>query len=322
MKAIVYTEYGSPDVLEIQELEKPTPRPNEVLVKVQAASINSWDWDLLRGKPFLVRLIDGAFFKPKYKILGADVAGKVEAVGSNVKQFQPGDEVFGDLCESGWGGLGEYVCVSENVLALKSGLMTFEQAAAIPQAGVMALLGVRDLGVVQTGQRVLINGAGGGTGTFAVQMAKAFGAEVTGVDSRQKFDIMRSIGADHVIDYTQEDFTKNGQHYDLILDVVGSHSIFDYKRALSPGGKYLMFGGSTGLIFQTLILGTLISITGSRKMGVLAHKPNKGLDDINKLFESGQVIPVIDSRYPLDEAAAAFRHFGEGHARGKVIITL
>ncbi|MBL4733801.1 MAG: NAD(P)-dependent alcohol dehydrogenase [Flavobacteriales bacterium] len=322
MKAIVYTQYGSPDVLELQEIEKPIPKTNEVLVKVQAASINSWDWELLRGKPFLVRLIYGSFFKPKYKILGADVAGRVEVVGSNVKQFQPGDEVFGDLCESGWGGLGEYVCVCENALALKSGRMTFDQAAAIPQAGVLALQGIGDYGMVQPGQKVLINGAGGGTGTFAIQMAKAFGAEVTGVDSAKKFETMRSIGADHVIDYTQEDFTKSGQLYDLILDVVGYHSIFDYKRALNAGGMYFMIGGSTSLIFQTLILGTLISITGSRKMGVLAHKPNKGLNDINKLFESGQVIPVIDSRYPLDEAAAAFRHFGEGHAKGKVIITL
>jgi len=253
VKAIVYTKYGPPDVLELKEVEKPTPKDNEVLIKVHAASVNSWDWDLLRGTPFLNRL--GGLLKPKYKILGADIAGRVEAVGRNVKRFQPGDEVFGDLSECGWGGFAEYVCARENALALKPASMTFEEVAAVPQAAVMALQGLRDKGQIQPGQKVLINGAGGGVGTFAVQIAKSFGAEVTGVDSTRKLDMMRSIGADQVIDYTREDFTKSGQRYDLILDVVAYRSIFDYKRALSPKGIYVFVGGSMAAAFQAVFLG-------------------------------------------------------------------
>lgn len=323
MKAIVYHKYGSPDVLELKEVEKPTPRDNEVLVKVHAASVNSWDWDLLTGT-FQGRL--GAFRKPKYKILGADIAGKVEAVGSNVKQFQPGDEVFGDISgfrARDWGGFAEYVCASENILALKPASMTFEEAAAVPQAGVLALQGLRDKRQIQPGQKVLINGAGGGVGTFAVQMAKLYGAEVTGVDSTKKLDMLRSLGADHVIDYTQEDFTKNGQRYDFILAVVGNRSIFDYNQALSPKGIYVMVGGSTALIFQLLFLGSWISMTGRKKMTILAHKPNKkDLTFMTELFEAGKVVPVIDKCYPLSEVPEALRYFGEGHAQGKVIITM
>jgi len=321
MKAIVYTKYGSPDVLQLKEVEKPTPKDNEVLIKVHAASINSWDWELLRGKPFVNRLLFG-LLKPKIKILGADIAGRVEAVGRNVKQFQPGDEVFGDLCECGWGGFAEYVCARENALALKPASMTFEEVAAVPQAAVMALQGLRDKGQIQPGQKVLINGAGGGVGTFAVQIAKSFEAEVTGVDSTRKLDMLRSIGADQVIDYTQEDFTKSGQRYDLILDVAAYHSIFDYKRALSPKGIYVMVGGSSARIFQVMFLGPLISMTGSKKLGILAHKPNKGLDFMKELFEAGKVVPVIDRRYPLSEVPEALRHFGEGHAKGKLVINL
>ncbi len=321
MKAIVYERYGSPDVLQLKEVAKPTPKDNEVLIKVHAASINSWDWELLRGKPFVNRLLFG-LLKPKIKILGADIAGRVEAVGRNVKQFQPGDEVFGDLCECGWGGFAEYVCARENALALKSASMTFEEVAAVPQAAAMALQGLRDKGQIQPGQKVLINGAGGGVGTFAVQIAKSFEAEVTGVDSTRKLDMLRSIGADQVIDYTQEDFTKSGQRYDLILDVAAYHSIFDYKRALSPKGIYVMVGGSSARIFQTIFLGPLISMTGSKKLGILAHKPNKGLDFMKELFEAGKVVPVIDRRYPLSEVPEALRHFGEGHAKGKLIINL
>lgn len=321
MKAIVYERYGPPDVLQLKEVEKPTPKDNEVLIKVHAASINSWDRELLRGKPFVNRLLFG-LLKPKIKILGADIAGRVEAVGRNVKQFQPGDEVFGDLCECGWGGFAEYVCARENALALKPASMTFEEAAAVPQAAVMALQGLRNKGQIQPGQKVLINGAGGGVGTFAVQIAKSFEAEVTGVDSTRKLDMLRSIGADQVIDYTQEDFTKSGQRYDLILDVAAYHSIFDYKRALSPKGIYVMVGGSSARIFQTIFLGPLISMTGSKKLGILAHKPNKGLDFMKELFEAGKVVPVIDRRYPLSEVPEALRHFGEGHAKGKVVITV
>ncbi len=320
MKAIVYEKYGPPNVLELKEVEKPTPKDNEVLIKVHAVAINDWDWGLLRGKPFVNRLIFG-LLKPK-KILGSDIAGKVVVVGRNVKQFQPGDEVFGDISGCGWGGFAEYVCARDNALALKPASMTFEEAAAVPQAAVLALQGLRDKGQIQPGQKVLINGAGGGAGTFAVQIAKSFGAEVTGVDSTSKLDMMRSIGADHVIDYTQEDFTKNGQRYDLILDVAAYHSIFDYKRALSPKGIYVMVGGSTVVANQVMFLGLLISMTGSKKMGLLMHKPNKDLAFMKELLEAGKVVPVIDRRYPLREVAEALRYFGEGHARGKVVITL
>ncbi|MCH8089835.1 MAG: NAD(P)-dependent alcohol dehydrogenase, partial [Chloroflexi bacterium] len=252
MKAIVYHKYGLPDVLGFEEVEKPTPRDDEVLVKVHAASINSWDWDLLRGRP-VVRM--WGLFKPKYTIPGSDIAGRVEAVGRKVKQFQPGDEVYGDLSGCGWGGFAEYVCGRENALALKSTSMTFEEAAAVPQAGLLALQGLRDKIEIRPGHKVLMNGAGGGVGTFAIQIAKNLGAEVTGVDSARKFDMIRSLGADHVIDFAIEDFTKNGQQYDLILDVVASRSMFDYKRALSPHGTYVMIGGSGARILQVMLLG-------------------------------------------------------------------
>ncbi|MFC1941342.1 NAD(P)-dependent alcohol dehydrogenase [Chloroflexota bacterium] len=320
MKAILCTKYGPPDVLQLKEVEKPTPKDNEVLVKIHAASVNDWDWGLLIGKPFVNRLLFG-LLKPK-KILGCDIAGLVEAVGRNVKQLQPGDEVFGDISGCGFGGFAEYVCARENALALKPASMTFEEAAAVPQAALLALQGLRDKGQIQPGQKVLINGAGGGAGTFAVQIAKSFRAEVTGVDSTSKLDMMRSIGADHVIDYTQEDFTKNGQRYDLILDVAAYHSIFDYKRALSPKGIYVMVGGSSARIFQVMFLGPWISMTGSKKIGVLMHKPNKDLAFMKELLEAGKVVPVIDRRYPLSEVAEALRYFGAGHAQGKVVITL
>jgi len=320
MKAIVYTKYGPPDVLELKEVERPASKDNEVLVKVHAASVNDWDWGLLRGKPFMNRI--GGLLRPKYKILGADIAGRVEAVDKNVKQFQPGDEVFGDISGCGFGGFAEYVCARENALVLKPASMTFEEAAAVPQAAILALQGLRGKRQIQSGQKVLINGAGGGAGTFAVQIAKSFGAEVTGVDSTRKLDIMRSIGADHVIDYTKEDFTKSGQRYDLILDMAAYHSIFDYKRALSPKGIYVMVGGSMFRFSQVMFLGPLISMTTSKKMGILAHKPNKDLAFMKELLEAGKVVPVIDRRYPLSEVAEALRYFGEGHARGKVVITV
>ena len=319
MKAIVYTKYGPPDVLQLKEVEKPTPKDNEVLVKIHAASINSWDWGLLRGTPFMNRLVFGVL-KPKTKILGCDIAGRVEAVGRNVKQFQPGDEVFGDISGCGMGGFAEYVCARENVLAPKSASMTYEQAAAVPQAAVLALQGLRK-GQIQPGQKVLINGAGGGVGTFGVQIAKSFGAEVTGVDSTGKLDMVRSIGADQVIDYTKEDFTKSGRRYDLILDVVVYRSIFDYKRALSPKGIFVMIGGSIPRVF--LIALTAPLITRSKKLVILAHKPNsKDLIFMNDLFEAGKVAPVIDRRYPLSEVAEALRYFGKGHVQGKVVITV
>jgi len=320
MKAIVCTEYGPPEVLQFEEVAKPTPKEDEVLVKVHAASVNYIDWQILRGESFFLRLTTGGLLKPKHKILGDDIAGQVEAVGRNVKQFQPGDEVFGI---SNFDAFAEYVCVPENALALKPASMTFEEAAAVPEAAIPALQGLRDHGQIQPGQMVLINGASGGVGTFAVQIAKSFGAEVTGVCSTRKLDMVRSIGADHVIDYTQEDFTQNGQRYDLILANAGDRSIFDYKRALSPEGIYVCTGGSLAQYFQATLLGPLISMTGSKKLGSMLAKPNqKDYVFLIELFEAGKVVPVIDRCYPLSEVPEALRYYGEGHARGKVVITV
>ena len=322
MKASVLTKYGSPDFFELKEVEKPIPNDNEVLVKVFASSINSWDWEIMIAKPFVNRLMVGLLKPTRIKILGCDIAGRIEAVGKNIKQFQPGDEVYCDLSGCGWGGYAEYVCAPENALILKPSCLTFEQAAAVPQAALLALQGLRDKGKIQPGQKVLINGASGGVGSFAVQMAKFFGAEVTGVCCTQKMDFVFSMGADLVIDYSQEDFTKNGQHYDLILDVRGSHSIFDYKRSLSPKGKYVMAGGSSALINQVMFLGPFISLFGNKKMGLLLHKANKGLNFMNHLLETGKVVPVIDKVYPLSDVAQALRYYEEGHTKGKVVITL
>jgi NADPH:quinone reductase-like Zn-dependent oxidoreductase len=330
MKAIVCTKYGPPDVLQLKEVEKPTPKEDEVLVRVHASSLNGADLETLRGD-FIVRMV--APLRPTYKILGTDIAGRVEAVGRNVKQFQPGDEIWADLTEYGWGALAEYVCVPEDALRPKPPSMTFEEAAAYPQAAVLALQNLREapMGIrpeykrpIQPGQKVLINGAGGGVGTFAVQIAKHFGAEVTGVDSTMKLDKLRSIGADQVIDYTQEDFTKSGQRYDLIVDVVAYRSIFAYRRALNPGGICVFVGGSTAGIFQAMFLGPLISRTGSNKMGIVMWKPNKKEDlaFLEELFEAGNVVPVIDKRYPLSEVPEALRYLEEEPHLGKIVITV
>ncbi len=320
MKAMVYERYGSPDVLELKELDKPTPKDDEVLIKVHAVSINDWDWGLLQGTPFINRLYFG-LLKPKKKILGSDIAGQIEAIGKNVKQFQPGDQVFGDL-SGDWGGFAEYVCARENALALKPASMTFDEAAAIPQAAMLAIQGLRDKGQIQRGQKLLINGAGGGVGTFAVQIAKLNGVEVTGVDSAGKLDMLRSMGFDHVIDYTQEDFTKNGQCYDLILDVKTNRSIFDYTRALSPNGIYVTVGGFMTRVFQALFLGPWISMISKKKIRIVGLKPNKDLAYINELFEAGKVKPVIDGPYKLSEVPEAIRYFAKGNHKGKIIITL
>lgn len=322
MKAIVATKYGSPDVLNLEEVEKPAPKDNEVLVKVRAASVNAGDWHLLRADPFLARLAFG-LLRPKYKVLGADIAGQVEAVGENVTHFQPGDEVFGDLSGDGFGGFAEYVCASEDTLALKPADTSFEEAAAVPSAAATALQSLRDKGQIQQSHKVLINGASGGVGAFAVQIAKSFGAEVTGVCSTSKLDMVRSIGADHVIDYTQEDFTKNGQRYDLILAANGHHPISDYKRALSPTGTYVMSGGSGAQMFQAMLLGPMISMTGDKKMSNLLKKPNnKDLVVLKELLEAKKITPVIDRTYPLADVPEAIRYLEDGHARGKVVITV
>ena len=324
MKAIVYTQYGSPDVLQLKEVEKPTPRDNEVLLKVYATSVNAGDLHVLRADPFLIRLMGYGLLKPKNKILGAAIAGRIEAIGGNVKQFQPGDDVFGDLSESGKrGGFAEYVCASADALVLKPSRLSFEEAAAVPVAAVTALQGLRDKGHIQAGQKVLINGASGGVGTFAVQIAKSFGAEVTAVCSTSNVDAARSMGADHVIDYTKEDFTQNGQHYDLIVAANGNRSISEYKRALRPNGTYVVTGGSKKQTYQAMLLGPWISMTGTKKMGNLMAKPNtKDLGLVKELLEAGKVIPVIDRRYPLSETAEALRYLEAGRARGKVVITV
>ncbi|WP_247236192.1 NAD(P)-dependent alcohol dehydrogenase [Telluribacter sp. SYSU D00476] len=329
MKAIICPRYGSPDILQLREVPKPVPKGNEVIVRVQAACINSWDWDFLRGKPLLFRLLFG-LRKPKYSILGCDIAGRVEAVGPDVTRLQLGDAVFGDISGCTWGGFAEYVCASEEALALKPAGMTFEQAAATPQAGVLALQGLRYQGQVQPGQRVLIVGAGGGVGTFAIQMAKSMGAEVTAIDSGPKLDRLRALGADHVLDYTQPDFRDtlyySGSHsYDLILDVVGQDSIFDYRHILRPGGRYIMLGGTVRRILQVACFGSLLArrVGPGTMIGILAHKPNRtDLDTLAALFETGQVVPVIDKTYPLPETPDAFRYFGTGNAQGKLVITV
>ena len=317
MKAIVYTKYGSPDVLQLKEVEKPAPKADEVLVKVHAASANPADWHLMRAEPFLARFANG-LLKPKNTRLGADVAGSVEAVGSNVTQFKVGDDVFGEMALDTLGCFAEYVCAPEDLVALKPANLTFEQAAAVPLAAFTALQGLRDKGQIRPGQKVLINGASGGVGTFAVQIAKSFGTEVTGVCSTRNVELVRSIGADHVIDYTQVDFTQNGQQYDLIFDAVGNRSVADIRRALSPTGICSVAGfTSLSRLFQVMLL-------GGKKIGLMetAKTNQKDLLIIKELLETDKVVPVIDRRYPLAETAEAIRYLETGRARGKVIITV
>ena len=320
MRAVVYRQYGLPDVLHVEEVAKPTPREDEVLVKVQAVSLNRSDWEGLLGTPLYARF--GGLRKPGRHILGSDIAGRVDAVGKGGGQFRPGDAVFGDILPR-MGGFAEYVCARERDLALIPAGMSCETAAAIPQAGVIALQGIRDKGRVRPGQTVLINGGGGGAGTFALQLAKLAGAEVTGVDNAGKLDFMRTLGADHVIDYAAEDFTDNGKQYDLILDVIAHRSAYDYARALNPGGSYYCVGGAVATLFQVLLLGPWIQRTKGKKIRILAVQPNqKDLAEVAELCAAGKVAPVIDRRYPLNEVPAALQYLGEGRAKGKVVITL
>ncbi|MFI5179793.1 MAG: NAD(P)-dependent alcohol dehydrogenase [Thermoanaerobaculia bacterium] len=319
MKAISYAEYGSPDVLHLTEVSKPVPTDDEVLIRIRAASLNALDWRLMRGKPFFTRFMMGGLRKPKLTRPGVDLAGEVEAVGKNVTQFKAGDEVFG----VSHGAFAEYVCAVEDRLALKPANISFEDAAAVPLAAITALQGLRDWGRIRRGQKVLVDGASGGVGTFAVQLAKSFGAEVTAVCSTRNVDMARSIGADHVMDYTREDFTRTGQHYDLILAANAYHSIFDYRRALGPDGIYVMAGGGWAQIFQSLFLGPFLSRIGSKKSCFFMAKLNKtDLALLKELLAAGRIVPVIDRRYPLREVAEAIRYLEEGHARGKVVITM
>jgi NADPH:quinone reductase-like Zn-dependent oxidoreductase len=323
MKAFVYEKYGPPDVLQLKEVEKPTPKENDVLVKVHAASLNAGDWHALRGTPFLQRLESG-YPRPKIQILGADAAGVVEAVGANVTGFQPGDEVYADLYWCGFGAFAEYVCVPEKAAALKPANISFEEAAAVPQAAFTALHALRDQGKVQAGKKVLINGASGGVGTFAVQIAKYFSAEVTGVCSTRNLEMVRSIGADRVIDYTQEDFTQNGQSYDLIIDIAANHSLADLKRILNPQGICVVVGFSTLVhMLGVTLLGPWISRRGSKKLGMLMPKEDEtDLKVMKEILETGKVVSVIDRQYTFTEIPEAIRYLEEGHARGKIVITM
>jgi NADPH:quinone reductase-like Zn-dependent oxidoreductase len=320
MKAIVYTQYGPPDVLQLKEVEKPVPKEDEVLVEIHAASVNALDWHVLTADIFVVRLMGMGLLKPKNTRLGADIAGRVETVGRKVEGFQLGDEVFGGISK---GSFAEYAVASESELALKPANLSYEEAAAVPVAAITALQGLRDQGQIQPGQKVLIQGASGGVGTFAVQIAKAFGGEVTAVCSTRNVGQARALGADHVIDYTTQDFTRNGQQYDLILAVNGYHPISAYKRALTPKGIYVMAGGTPAQIFQALLLGPFMSSNSGQKMsGVSAKMKKNDLVYLKELLEAGKIVPAIDRRYPLKETAEALRYLGSGHARGKVVITV
>jgi NADPH:quinone reductase-like Zn-dependent oxidoreductase len=322
MKAVVFTTYGSPDVLQLQDVPMPSVGPNDVLVNVCAASVNAGDWHLVRGDPFVVRLMFG-LRKPKNTRLGVDIAGRVEAAGSNVIQFQPGDEVFGDLSDCGFGAFAEYVSVPEHTLARKPSNVTFEEAAAVPSAALTALQGLSEQGRVQPGQKVLINGASGGVGTFAVQIAKALGAEVTGVCSTRNVEMVRGIGADHVIDYKNEDFTQNGRRYDLILDAAAYRSLSEHRRALTTQGTYVLVGGSTGRLFQVMLIGRVLSREDGQRFATFIKAPNQAnLEFVSELLGTGKIVPVIDRRYPLQEVADAVRYVEDGHAKGKVVVTI
>lgn len=323
MKVMSATRFGTPDVLQLIDMERPTPKANDVLVKVHATSLNKADWFGLTGKTLLVRLAMASLFKPKHAVLGADVAGQVEAVGSSVTQFKPGDHVFGDLSAHSFGGLAEYVCAPATAFALKPASLSFAETAALPMAGGTALQGLRDRGNVHRGQKVLINGASGGVGTFAVQIAKAFGAEVTAVCSTRNVALARSLGADHVIDYTQEDFTILPDRFDLIFAVNGDISLSRYRRLLAPKGTFVVGGGSMSQIFAGMLLGPLQGRLSGKKMGCLMAKPNQAdLVALAELVDAGQVKPVIDRCYPFSDTAEAFRHLGDGHAQGKVVVTI
>lgn len=318
MKAIVLTKYGGPDQLELKEVDKPSPGDGEVLVKVFAVSINDWDWALIQGD-FVNRMLNG-FFRPKRRIFGSDIAGRIEAVGKNVTRFNPGDEVFGDLSGT-WGGFAEYVCAPENALGRKPHTMSFEQAASIPQAAMLAVQGLIDEGRVHPGQTILLNGAGGGVGTFALQILKPLNVEVTAVDSAAKLDMLRSLGAAHAMDFNREDFTRTDKRYDLILDAKTNRSIFRYLRALNPGGKYITVGGDISRLLQAFLCAPLISLFTNKKIGIVALKPNKDLDYMIKLFESGQVRPIIDGPYRLNDVPEAFGIFGRGEHLGKMVVS-
>lgn len=321
MRAVVYHRYGGPHDLRMEEVAKPVPKGGEVLVRVRAASINDWDFEMLTGRQVLTRLMNG-LSKPKVRILGCDVAGIVEAVGANVRAFKPDDEVFGDLCESGFGAFAEYACAPETVFARKPAGMSFEQAAAVPQAGMLAVQGLIDVGGIRSGQSILLNGAGGGVGTFALQIAKVHDVAVTAVDSAAKLDMLRAMGADRVIDYRTEDFTKGGQRYDLILDPKTNRAPWSYARALNPGGVYATVGGQIPLVLAMLALRPVLAGGASKQLRLVALKPNKDLGYLSQLFEAGSLAPVIDGPYKLENIGEAFSRFATAEHRGKIVLTV
>jgi NADPH:quinone reductase-like Zn-dependent oxidoreductase len=321
MKAIILKEYGLPKLLEIGEVAMPVPKSDEVLVRIHSASINDWDWGLVRGKPFVIRLFFG-LKKPKISIPGVDASGVIEAVGGNVRSFNIGDEIYCDLSECGCGGFAEYVCIPEKTLSKKPSNISFNEAAALPHAGLLALQGLVEKGKVKSGQRVLVNGAGGGVGTLGIQILKPHGVNVTGVDSGEKLGLMKSLGYDSVMDYIKTDFTGTGEKYDLILDTKSNRSVFKYARSLKRNGSYITVGGSMYRLFEILLLGSLISLFTSKKLSVLIHKPNKGLDQISKLVETRQLKPVVDGPYGFDKIPELIQYFGEGRHLGKIVVEI
>ena len=323
MQAIAQTEYGAPDSLHLVDIAKPVPQDNEVLVRIKAASVDAGNWHLMRGTPFLIRLIYGGLWKPKYSVLGSAIAGKVEAVGQAVTQFQPGDAVFGDLSEVGFGAFAEYVCVPAAVLVAKPTNLSFEAAASVPLAAVTALQGLRDAGQLQPGQKVLINGASGGVGSFAVQIAKALGAEVTAVCSGPKMAMVRSLNPDHTVDYTQTDVIQSGQRYDLILDAAAYRAAQDYLPILAAGGSYVMIGGATDRFFQVLLLGGLFSKLSGRRLVALAAQPKTDdLVTIKTMIEAGKIVPAVDRRFALKDIATAMRYVEQRQVQGKAVVTV
>ncbi len=319
MRAIYYERYGTPEVLTLKDVGMPVPSDHEIIIEVRAASINSWDWDMVRGEPFFVRM--WGLFKPRFKIPGADIAGVVSKVGRKVTRWKVGDEVFGDLCENGWGGYAMYACAKEDAVVAKPKELSFEEAAALPQAGLLALQSFKMGGDIGSGQTVLVNGAGG-VGTFAVQLARMYGATVAGIDRSEKLEQVKALGATHVFDYHDYDFPSAAPRYDLIIDMVANRTISAYKRCLNPGGKFLMVGGTSSSILQIMAFGPLASARGNKTVAIMPYQANRHLDELAKLVVDGKIKPVIGKVYPLEQTREAFRHFGTGRFVGKLVIRI